>query len=210
MTKHAKKSAHLQAVDSPKTKIVEIPLPLLDAFASIESSYFDLCVHAGRQALGAMMEQDREDLCGPRWKRDPDRRAGRSGTTQSEITLGGRRILVDRPRVRSREGQEMIRLCTDVAHSSFCRAAIPFALETSLTLPGVSILGEEGEFGHLDGLTLVLSLLETSLTVPGVSIGGEESVFGHVDGLALVLDALETSLTFPVIFVVDERMLRHV
>ncbi len=27
MTKHAKKSAHLQAVDSPKTKIVEIPLP---------------------------------------------------------------------------------------------------------------------------------------------------------------------------------------
>ncbi len=62
MTKHAKKSAHLQAVELPKTTIVEIPLPLLDAFASIESSYFDLCVRAGGQVLSAMMEQDREDL----------------------------------------------------------------------------------------------------------------------------------------------------
>ena len=104
MTKHAKKSAHLQAVDLPKTAIVEIPLPLLDAFASIESSYFDLCVRSGQQVLGAMMKQDREDLCGPRWKRDPDRRAGRSGTTRSEITLGGRRIPINRPRVRSVEG----------------------------------------------------------------------------------------------------------
>ena len=107
MTKHAKKSAHLQAVELPKTTNVEIPLPLLVAFAGIESSYFDLCVHAGQQVLGAMMEQDREDLCGPRWKRDPDRSAGRSGTTRSEITLGGRRIPVSRPRVRSRDGQEM-------------------------------------------------------------------------------------------------------
>jgi putative transposase len=107
MTKHAKKSAHLQAVDLPKTTIVEIPLPLLDAFASIKSSYFDLCVHAGQQVLDAMMEQDREDLCGPLWKRDPDRRAGRSGTAQSEITLGGRRIPITRPRVRSKEGQEV-------------------------------------------------------------------------------------------------------
>ena len=107
MTKHAKKSAHLQAVELPKTTNVEIPLPLLIAFAGIESSYFDLCVPAGQQVLGAMMEQDREDLCGPLWKRDPDRRAGRSGTTQSEITLGGRRIPISRPRVRSQEGQEM-------------------------------------------------------------------------------------------------------
>jgi len=107
MTKHAKKSSHLQAVEQPKTTNVEIPLPLLVAFAGIESSYFDLCVHAGQQVLDAMMEQDREDLCGPLWKRDPDRRAGRSGTTHSEITLGGRRIPITRPRVRSTDGQEV-------------------------------------------------------------------------------------------------------
>ncbi len=66
MTKHAKKSKHLQLVDPRKTATVEIPLPLLGAFANIERSFFDLCIDAGQQVLGAMMEQDREDLCGPR------------------------------------------------------------------------------------------------------------------------------------------------
>jgi transposase-like protein len=107
MTKHAKNSSHLQAVDLPKTMAVEIPLPLLEAFGSIESSFFELCIDSGQQVLQAMMEQDREDLCGPRWKRDPDRHAGRAGTTRSEVTLGGRRISIPRPRVRSREGEEI-------------------------------------------------------------------------------------------------------
>ena len=39
MTKHAKKSDHLQLVDAPKTTIVEIPLPLLGALANIEQSF---------------------------------------------------------------------------------------------------------------------------------------------------------------------------
>jgi transposase-like protein len=96
MAKHAKKSDHLQLVDLPKTTAVEIPLPLVGAIANIENSFFDLCIRAGRQVLGAMMEQDREEICGPRWKRDPDRSA-----------LGGRRIPIRRPRVRSKEGQEV-------------------------------------------------------------------------------------------------------
>ena len=107
MPKHAKKSDHLQLLDPPKTTLVEISLPLLGAFANIENSFFDLCIDAGQQVLGAMMEQDREDLCGARWKRDPNRRAGRAGTTKSEVTLGGRRIPIGRPRVRSQQGQEV-------------------------------------------------------------------------------------------------------
>ena len=107
MTKHAKKSPRLQAVERPTAATVQIPLPVLGAFASIERSYFDLCIRAGQQVLAAMMEQDRTELCGPRWKRDPDRRAGRAGTAPSEVTLGGRRIQMTRPRVRSQAGQEV-------------------------------------------------------------------------------------------------------
>jgi transposase-like protein len=107
MAKHAKNSDHLQLVDLPKTTAVEIPLPLLGAIANIENAFFDLCIHAGHQVLDAMMEQDREQLCGPRWKRDPNRTAGRAGTTPSEVTLGGRRVQIGRPRVRSTDGQEM-------------------------------------------------------------------------------------------------------
>ena len=107
MTKHAKNSPHLQIVDLPKTTTIEIPLPFLAVFGSIENSFFDLCFDAGSQVLTAMMEQDREDLCGPRWKRNPDRSAGRAGTTESEVTLGGRRVPIRRPRVRTKEGQEI-------------------------------------------------------------------------------------------------------
>ncbi len=107
MKKNAKKSEYLQLVDEAATATVEIPLPILGAYASIERSFFDLCVNAGQQVLTAMMEQDREDLCGPRWQRDPDRKAGRTGTTRSEVTLGGRRIGITRPRARSAEGTEL-------------------------------------------------------------------------------------------------------
>ena len=107
MTKHAKKSDSLQLVEIPRTTSVQISLPLLEAFGRIENSFFDLCLDAGQQVLAAMMEQDREALCGPRGKRDPERSAGRGGTTQSEVTLGGRRIPIARPRARTIEGQEL-------------------------------------------------------------------------------------------------------
>ena len=38
MPKHAKKSDHLQLLDPPKTTMVEVPLPLLGAFANIDHS----------------------------------------------------------------------------------------------------------------------------------------------------------------------------
>ena len=107
MTKHARKSSRLQAVARPTTATVQIPLPVLGAFANIEQSYFALCVRAGQQVLDAMMEQDRTALCGPRGKHNPDRQAGRAGTAPSEVTLGGRRIQMTRPRFRSQAGQEL-------------------------------------------------------------------------------------------------------
>ncbi len=93
--------------DVSSKALVEVPLPLLGALTSSRNAFFELCVDAGRQVLGAMMEQDREWLCGPLWKRDPGRVAGRAGTTPSAVTLGGRRVRVDRPRVRNRDGEEV-------------------------------------------------------------------------------------------------------
>ena len=96
-----------QPVERPPAATVQIPLPVLGAFASIERSYFDVCIRAGQQVLDAMMEQARTALCGPRGQRDPERQAGRAGTTSSEVTLGGRRIRMTRPRVRSQAGEEV-------------------------------------------------------------------------------------------------------
>ena len=107
MTKHARKSRRYQPVERPPAATVQIPLPVLGAFAGIARSSVELCIRAGQQVLDAMMEQDRTELCGPRWKRDPERRAGRAGTTSSAVTVGGRRSRMTRPRVRSQTREEV-------------------------------------------------------------------------------------------------------
>jgi transposase-like protein len=51
--------------------------------------------------LGAMMERDRTALCGPKWTPNAKRSGYRHGTTPGAITLGARRIRIERPRARS-------------------------------------------------------------------------------------------------------------
>ncbi len=107
MAKHASKSSHLQLVDRLETVAVQVPLPVLGALAHAENAFFELCVEVGQQVFSVLMEQDRESLCGPKGKHDPERLAHRAGSASSDITLGGRRIPVRRLRARSLVGEEL-------------------------------------------------------------------------------------------------------
>ena len=107
MAKHASKFSPLQIIEPPRTIPVQVPLPVLGVLANAESAFFDLCIDVGQQVFSALMEQDREVLCGPKGRHDPERRASRAGSTSSEITLGGRRIPIRRLRARSRESAEL-------------------------------------------------------------------------------------------------------
>ena len=107
MAKHANKFSHLQLVDRPESVAVQVPLPVLGALANAENAFFELCVDVGQQVFSVLMEQDREVLCGPKGKHDPERLAHRAGSTSSDITLGGRRIPVRRLRARSLGGGEL-------------------------------------------------------------------------------------------------------
>ena len=109
MAKHASKFAALQVLEPPRTTSVQVPLPMLDVLAEAHNAFFDLCVEVGRQVFSALMEQDREVVCGLKGQHDPDRRASRAGSTSSDITLGGRRIAIRRLRARSNEGAELVR-----------------------------------------------------------------------------------------------------
>src|SRR5262249_36451758 len=90
---------------SPPVATVQVPLPLLDVLQDTRTAFFGLCLDAGQQVLRTMMEEDREQLCGPKHVRNPERRAYRSGSTRGEVTLGGRRILLPRSRARGRAGR---------------------------------------------------------------------------------------------------------
>jgi transposase-like protein len=107
MAKHPTKKSPRQDLVVVNAATVQIPLPLLAALEDAESAFFGLCVETGKQVLAAMMEQDRIALCGPASRHDADRRAVRAGNTESAIVLGGRRIGMRRPRVRSVEQREV-------------------------------------------------------------------------------------------------------
>ena len=96
-----------EALASPPVATVQVPLPLLDVLTETRTAFFGLCLDAGQQVLRTMMEQDREQLCGPKHVPNPTRRAVRGGSTRGEVTLGGRRILVPRLRARSVDGHEL-------------------------------------------------------------------------------------------------------
>src|SRR5512146_1129307 len=76
---------------------------MLDARATLH----DAIVSAGMGVLGAMLEEERVRLCGPRYAHQPGRAATRAGHAGGELSFGGRRVSVRRPRVRSVDGDEV-------------------------------------------------------------------------------------------------------
>jgi hypothetical protein len=63
-----------------------VPLPLVDVLADMKKSFFGLCLTAGQQVFRAMMEQDREHLCGP--KNLPGRSRDKPGNGDVTLEVG--------------------------------------------------------------------------------------------------------------------------
>jgi transposase-like protein len=94
------------------SKVLEAPLPLAvpslpSALEELSLSVDRFCLLAGVEALGEMLAEDAEALCGPRHARRPARRGYRWGTTVSEVAYQGGKVKVSRPRVRDLAGKEM-------------------------------------------------------------------------------------------------------
>jgi transposase-like protein len=71
-----------------------------------------LSVGVGLGVLTELMEEEVDDVVGPKSRQDPDRVAVRHGHEDGEVTLGGRRVGVQRPRVRTVDGETEVHLAT--------------------------------------------------------------------------------------------------
>jgi len=69
-------------------------------------------VGTGLAVLHEAMEHEVIELAGPRGRHDADRQAYRHGRTTGKVTLGGRRVTVERPRVRASDGSGELGLAT--------------------------------------------------------------------------------------------------
>lgn len=80
---------------------------LIPLAALVRGDLLALVHQLGMQAVAAMLETERTKVCGERYKHDAARQATRAGSTRGELALGGRRVVVRRPRVVDREGHEV-------------------------------------------------------------------------------------------------------
>lgn len=85
----------------------QVTLSLADLARSAKEHVLAFSVALGLQALGKLMEADLVRLVGPKGRHRADRGAYRHGVERRSVTLGGRLVEVDRPRARSRAGQEL-------------------------------------------------------------------------------------------------------
>jgi transposase-like protein len=71
-----------------------------------------LSVGVGLGVLSELMEEEVEDVVGPKGRWNSERTAVRHGHEDGEVTLGGRRVEVARPRVRTADGDAEVQLST--------------------------------------------------------------------------------------------------
>jgi transposase-like protein len=71
-----------------------------------------LSVGVGLGVLHELMEEELDEVVGPRGRHDPERTSVRHGHDAGEVTLGGRRVPVSRPRARTVDGSAEVPLET--------------------------------------------------------------------------------------------------
>ncbi len=72
----------------------------------------ELSVEVGLGVLRELLEEEVEQIVGPKGRWNPDRTTVRHGREDGEVTLGGRRVAVKRPRVRTADGEGEVTLET--------------------------------------------------------------------------------------------------
>jgi putative transposase len=79
---------------------------------SAKEGLLALSVGVGLGVLVELLEEEVVEIVGPKGRHIPERTAVRHGHEAGGVTLGGRRVAVDRPRVRSADGRLEVRLQT--------------------------------------------------------------------------------------------------
>ena len=73
----------------------------------VREALYETVIATGLACVDEVLEAERATLCGTRYEHQADRQALRGGHVASSLVLGGRRVAVSRPRVRSVAGGEL-------------------------------------------------------------------------------------------------------
>ena len=106
MTKRTAEAQRTQAENGAGRALAHLVEPML-AGMTITRHHLLAWVHAhGLAALDELFREEAVALAGPKGRHQVPRTHHHWGTTATELTFGGRRISVAKPRVRSKDGRE--------------------------------------------------------------------------------------------------------
>ena len=96
------KDYQTEPLDGPIPVPESVNVAMADIAATMREGLLAMAVGAGLQVMQALMDESVTAICGPKGKHMPDRGAVRHGSEDGAVSLGGRRVSVRRPRVRTR------------------------------------------------------------------------------------------------------------
>jgi putative transposase len=103
----AKKSTKKFEVMGSKEVAVEVPLPLVEVWEELQPEVERLTGLAGLQIIRAVIEDEVTRRVGPRHQPDPASSCLRWGQQSGYVVFAGQKVAVERPRVRTRQGEEV-------------------------------------------------------------------------------------------------------
>jgi transposase-like protein len=95
--------AELEASDLPE----RVTVALTELAGAAKKGLLALSVGVGLAVVEEIFQEEVTRLVGPRGRHDPERAANRHGQEERQLTLGGRRVSVSKPRVRTPAGEEV-------------------------------------------------------------------------------------------------------
>ena len=82
-------------------------LPMNALMAEVACAIEQMSSQAGLLMMKAMIDEEVEQLAGQRYTHNDHRKAFRWGNEEGSVIFAGRKVALERPRIRSKDGQEM-------------------------------------------------------------------------------------------------------
>lgn len=107
-----KKVSKPEVVTPERASGADLPEAVQDALGELAGAAREglmaLSVGVGLGVVSELMAAEVDQVVGPKGRHDPKRSATRHGTENGSLTLGGRRVGVERPRMRSADGSSEV------------------------------------------------------------------------------------------------------
>jgi transposase-like protein len=179
------------SVDSSRpVPTVQLTLPIPDILAGLHGAIEETATRAGVLIMRTLLEEEVERLAGVKHKHNPDRQGLRWGKEESHVVFGGRKIAVERPRVRSLDGKE-------IALERFRLFQAGSRMEEAVARQVIAGVSTRGYEGAINGVVDGYGIRRSSVSRHWKAVSQErltefmERPLGNLNLVAVLIDGIE-------------------